>query len=100
MTVDRPRGAARSKSASADDRTYDLAARLTDLERSVERCERQLRVREEVIRRLRRDMLDARASHDRLVNSRTYRLAVNLRRFALVTRPRAVFAALRKRLTS
>ena len=73
--------------------------RISELERELERCEQQLRQRETVIRRLRGELQQARADHERLIASRTYMLSGLLGRAASIARrPGTMLAALRSRL--
>jgi chromosome segregation ATPase len=98
MTSERSLDPSSADIASANASTSELAGRIRDLERTIERCEQQLQVRAAVIRRLRRELQNAHASHNRLVASRTYKAANTLRRVALVARPRVLLAATRERL--
>lgn len=76
----------------------ELAARVQELERTVVRCEAQLRTRATVIRRLRAELQLVRADIDRLRGSRSYKLAMGIRRVAQFARPRALVGAARRQL--
>ena len=74
-----------------------LAERVRELQRDIEVRDEQLEVRAAVIRRLRRELTDARLSYERVVHSRSYRLASFLRRAALLARPRELLRAVQRR---
>jgi hypothetical protein len=76
----------------------ELVARIEELEREIALRDQQLKVRGAVIRRLRRDLANARASHERLVASRSYRLLKGVHRTTSAVSPRALAAAIRERL--
>lgn len=76
--------------------TTDPTNRISELERELERCEQQLRHRETVIRRLRGELQQVRAEHDRVIASRTYKLAHSAA--SIARGPRRMLAALRSRV--
>jgi hypothetical protein len=78
-----------------NDPTAELARRVEELEREVERCQVQLQVRGDVIRRLRGELQSASARYDRVVSSRMWRTARRLR--SVVARPSAILHGVRKR---
>jgi hypothetical protein len=81
-----------------NDPTSELARRVGELERALERCQKQLQVRGQVIRRLRLDLQNARSMFDRAVSSRTYRTAQMFRSVGRFARPRAILHGVRQRL--
>jgi hypothetical protein len=74
-----------------------LTARVRELQREIDVRDEQLEVRAAVIRRLRRELADARESYERVVHSRSYRLASSLRHAALLVRPRELLRAVQRR---
>ena len=88
----------RSLDAASADAPADPADQIRDLQRAVDRCEQQLRVREEVIRRLRYELQAVRALHQRPESSTTHRVARRLGRLGLVRRSWQLAATVRQRL--
>jgi hypothetical protein len=74
-----------------------LAARVRELERQIAMRDEQLEVRAGVIRRLRRELAEARDSYERAIHSRPYRMVSFVRRAALTIRPRQFARAVRRR---
>lgn len=92
--------ASRSRAEAAD-----LAGHISGLEQTLAFRDRQLAVRENRIRALRAELQKASGEHAKLTadnhrvrNSRTYRLARQLRRASVITKPRRLARAVKRRL--